>query len=82
MQMNSGISNGHSCVGVQRTDGEQRQAGAEVDPHGARQQERRATLGQQPRVDLRHQNEARRVGTEQPAEVLGRHAIELDEDER
>ncbi|MNC69439.1 hypothetical protein D3C76_1666350 [compost metagenome] len=66
---------------MQSADSEQGQTGREINPHRARQQEGRATFGQQPRVDLRHQNEARRIGTEQPAEMLGRNAVELDDDE-
>ncbi|MNR45409.1 hypothetical protein D3C85_1642530 [compost metagenome] len=64
------------------THGKQSQAGTQVNPNGARQQECRPTLGQQTCVDLRHQNEARRIGTEEPAEMLGRDAIKLDDDER
>ncbi|MNF94011.1 hypothetical protein D3C84_767070 [compost metagenome] len=65
-------------LGVHRSDGQQRQAGTDVDPDCAAQQKRRGTLGQQARIDLRHQDESRRIGTEQPAEMLGRHAVELD----
>lgn len=80
MQTN-GIQQRPKLSGMQRTDGEQRQAGAKVDPHRARQQEHRATPGQQPCIDLGHQNETRRIGPEKPAKMFSRNTIKFDEDE-
>ncbi|MNN23677.1 hypothetical protein D3C81_1370820 [compost metagenome] len=67
---------------MQGADRKQRQPGTEVNPNRACQQKCRPTFGQQTRIDLRHQNEPRRIDAEQPTEMLGRDTVEVDEDER
>ncbi|MNG05703.1 hypothetical protein D3C84_889100 [compost metagenome] len=61
---------------------QQRQRAHQIDPDHPPHPEGWPAKAHQVGIDLRHQNEARRIDGEQPAVVLRRHAIQLDENKR